>query len=90
MQASAEGDVQGVVQILSEAVSAWFMAHAPQLLLAHPRCTYPCRLTCQHVSLEQLCSCISIWIVDVDAVLFLAARAWRPATSRHLGSGCTA
>ena len=37
-QASAEGDVQSVVQILSTAVSSWFMAHAPQLLLAHPRC----------------------------------------------------
>ena len=39
MQASAEGDVQGVMQAASEATSTWFMAHAPPLLAAHPRGT---------------------------------------------------
>ena len=63
-QASAEGDVQGVVQILSEAVSAWFMAHAPQLLLAHPRCARravtACRMRPVIVSPEQTCPSVTI------------------------------
>lgn len=37
MQACAEGDVQGVMQLLSTSASSWFMAHAPPLLAAHPR-----------------------------------------------------
>ena len=36
-QASAEGDVQGVMTSASASTSCWFMAHMPPLLLAHPR-----------------------------------------------------
>ena len=37
VQAAAEGDVQSVMQAASASASSWFMAHAPPLLLAHPR-----------------------------------------------------